>query len=192
MSDYILNSKEKLLEVLAGEKELYLPVDKNSFEYKKRNPFKHKMYMYLKYLRKYEYMCYKRDSSSNMILSKIYSQRIKLMDIKMKNLGLKINVEIKPGCVGENVRICHPNVILNGIVGKNCVFHGNNVLGNKSSPEKNKTPRLGSNIDVGIGAIIIGDVEIADNCVIGSGAVVTKSFTTPGSVIAGVPARLIK
>ena len=45
---------------------------------------------------------------------------------------------------------------------------------------------------VGYGAIIIGDVEIADNCVIGAGAVVTKSFTKKGSVIAGVPAREIQ
>ena len=43
----------------------------------------------------------------------------------------------------------------------------------------------------GANAVIIGDVIIADNCVIGAGAVVTKSFTEPGSVIVGVPGRKI-
>ena len=39
---------------------------------------------------------------------------------------------------------------------------------------------------------VIGDVKIADNCIIGAGAVVTKSFLQPGTVIAGVPARVIE
>ena len=46
-------------------------------------------------------------------------------------------------------------------------------------------------MDVGVGAIIIGKVQIADDCVIGAGAVVTKSFLKPGTVIAGVPAKEI-
>ena len=97
-----------------------------------------------------------------------------------------------PNSIGKGVKLCHPNVIINGFVGENCTFHGNNVLGNKATGEKNKVPRIGNNVDVGIGAMIIGDIEIADNCVIGAGAVVTKSFTVPGSIIAGVPARLVK
>ncbi len=192
MSDYIINSKEKLQSVIEFEKNIYLPKEKDSLESKLRNPFKNKTYKYLKALRKYEYLCFKRDNTKNIFFSKIYSIRIKLLDMKIKKLGLELKIEITPNSVGQGLRICHPNVIINGFVGENCTFHGNNVLGNKATGEKNKVPHIGSNVDVGIGAMIIGDVTIADDCVIGAGAVVTKSFTIPGSVIAGVPAKLIE
>ena len=192
MAEYIIYSKEKLNAFLEIEKNIYLPKEKNSVEYRLRNPFKSKTQKYIELLRKYEYLCFKRDKSKNIIISKIYSTKVKLLDIEMKKLGLALKIEITSNSVGKGLRICHPNVIINGVVGENCIFHGNNVIGNKSTGEKNKVPRIGANVDVGVGAMIIGDVEIADNCIIGAGAVVTKSFTTPGSVIAGVPAKLIK
>lgn len=192
MSNYIINSKEKLQTVIEFEKNIYLPEEKDSLEYKLRNPFKNKIYKYLKLLRKYEYFCFKRDNTKHVIPSKLYSTEIKLLDMKIKRYGLTLKIEITPNSVEKGLRICHPNVIINGVVGENCTFHGNNVLGNKATGEKNKVPQIGSNVDLGIGAMVIGDVTIADNCVIGAGAVVTKSFTEPGSVIAGVPAKVVK
>lgn len=50
--------------------------------------------------------------------------------------------------------------------------------------------RIGSNCWIGAHAIILKDVDLRDGCVVGAGAVVTKSFPS-GSVIAGVPARII-
>ena len=50
--------------------------------------------------------------------------------------------------------------------------------------------RIGNGCWIGAKAVILKDVELGDYCVVGAGAVVTKSFP-PGSVIAGVPARLI-
>ena len=63
------------------------------------------------------------------------------------------------------------------------------MIGNKKSGDKTATPVIGSNVDIGAGAIIIGGVEIADQCIIGAGAVVTRSFEKPGCVLAGVPAK---
>ena len=42
-----------------------------------------------------------------------------------------------------------------------------------------------------MGAKIIGGIELADDIVVGAGAVVNRSFLKPGMVIAGVPAREI-
>lgn len=50
---------------------------------------------------------------------------------------------------------------------------------------------IGNNCFIGTGVIILPGVTIADNCVIGAGSVVTKSFLEKGSVIAGVPAKKI-
>lgn len=51
--------------------------------------------------------------------------------------------------------------------------------------------RVGNNCWIGAKVTILDGVEIGDNCVIAAGAVVTKSMP-PNSVIAGVPAKVIK
>lgn len=53
------------------------------------------------------------------------------------------------------------------------------------------TVSIGSHCWIGARAIILKDVELGDNCVIAAGAVVTESFSA-GSVVAGVPARLMR
>ena len=42
--------------------------------------------------------------------------------------------------------------------------------------ESGTAPIIGDNVDIGVGATIIGNITIADNIKIGAGAVVTKSF----------------
>ena len=51
--------------------------------------------------------------------------------------------------------------------------------------------RIGSQCWIGAKAVILKDVELGDGCVVAAGAVVTKSFPA-GSVIAGVPASLVR
>lgn len=47
----------------------------------------------------------------------------------------------------------------NGQIGELYVFHGNNVVGNKRTGVADEIPRVGNNIDVGFGTVIIGKVE---------------------------------
>lgn len=52
-------------------------------------------------------------------------------------------------------------------------------------------PRIGNNVWIGPGVKIFGNIEIANECAIGAGAVVNKSFYEKRISIAGVPARKI-
>lgn len=61
----------------------------------------------------------------------------------------------------------------------------------KNAPMKVGKVRIGSRCWIGAKAIILKDVELGHGCVVAAGAVVTKSFPA-GSVIAGVPARLVR
>ena len=51
---------------------------------------------------------------------------------------------------------------------------------------------MGDNVRIGVGAKIIGGVEIASNVTIAAGAVVIESCTIEGAILAGVPAKVVK
>jgi acetyltransferase-like isoleucine patch superfamily enzyme len=64
-------------------------------------------------------------------------------------------------------------------------------------PDRDSSPmsighiKIGQGCWVGAKAVILKDVELGEFCIVAAGAVVTKSFP-PRSVVAGVPARLIR
>ena len=51
--------------------------------------------------------------------------------------------------------------------------------------------QIGKHCWIGANAIILAGVVLGDQCIVGAGAVVTKSYPS-GSVLGGVPARLLK
>jgi len=79
------------------------------------------------------------------------------------------------------------------VIGDDCRLRHCVTLGCKVNPDgtQGASPRIGDRVDVGAGAIIIGNIEIGDDAIIGAGAVVTKSVPA-GAVVAGNPARIIK
>lgn len=54
-----------------------------------------------------------------------------------------------------------------------------------------KRVKIGSDVWIGYGALIIGGVTIGDGACIGAGAIVTKDVP-PYAIVAGVPAKIIK
>ena len=83
------------------------------------------------------------------------------------------------------------SIIINPKVraGEGCSLHGANCIGNNGLTDS--VPRLGNRVDVGYGAVIIGDVEIADDVKIGANAVVNKSILETGCTVVGVPAKVV-
>jgi maltose O-acetyltransferase len=53
------------------------------------------------------------------------------------------------------------------------------------------TVRIGDNCWLGARAMVLKNVELGSDCIVAAGAVVTKSFPA-GSIIGGVPARIIR
>ena len=142
---------------------------------------------YLFFLRKQEY--YINTSENNKIKKflSLYYER------KKHNLGNKLGFYIGPNCFDIGLTIFHHGSIIvnpNARIGMNCRLHGNNCIGNNGKTES--CPQIGNNVDIGFGAVIIGDIRIADNITIGANAVVNKSFLEPGITIAGIPAKIIK
>ncbi len=145
----------------------------------------HVLKKYLKYLRTYEYHLNNSKGSRFHTYMGFYYER------KKNRLGSRLGIEIGPNCFGKGLSIWHYGSIVvnpNVRVGENCVLRGANCIGNNGA--SNKTPVLGDNIELGYGAIIIGDIDVASNTVIGANAVVVKSITESGTYV-GVPAKVV-
>lgn len=110
-------------------------------------------------------------------------------------------VEIQKGAtVGNGTKIQSHTFICDLVdIGEHCfIGHGvmftNDKFSNGGPAQGNKelwcSTKIGNHVSIGSGATIL-PVDICDNVVIGAGAVVTKSITTPG-IYAGNPARLLK
>lgn len=112
---------------------------------------------------------------------------------RYEKLSRKCHIRIPLGVCDEGLSLPHPEVIAishGAKVGKNCRIQKMTSIGPAFGTTK--CPKIGDNVYIGPGANLYGDIEIADNCWIGANAVVNKSFLEPYSVIAGVPAKVVK
>lgn len=135
----------------------------------------------------WKYMTFlRREEAASNKLSAFYWRRRK------NDLGAKLGIVAYAGTCGKGLHIWHwGSVIISGDarVGENCTIHGQACIGNDGKSEK--APVIGSNVDIGVGARIIGDITIADNVRIGANAVVTRSCLEEGAVLVGCPARIL-
>ncbi len=187
---YPPTTRKELLELIRCEKQIYLP-NGGMIKHLIRHSKQASIFKALRAFRRYEFYALNARNSTSVLKRKIRSALILLTDRYRNKLSERAGIELSVGKTAPLIRIWHSGVVINGETGEGCIFHGNNVLGNKRSGEKEQVPCIGAHVEIGFGACVIGNIKIADDCVIGAGAVVIESFDTPGTVIAGVPARAI-
>ena len=103
-------------------------------------------------------------------------------------------IEIHPGAkIGKRFFIDHGMGVVIGettVIGDDCTLYHGVTLGGTSWQKGKRHPTLGDNVVVGAGAKILGPIEIASGCQVGSNAVVVKS-APENSTLVGIPARII-
>jgi serine O-acetyltransferase len=108
-------------------------------------------------------------------------------------LSQRLGFIIPLNVFGPGLSIAYPGpIIVNGRarVGENCRIHNNVHIASNPGAEP-LVPRIGNNVFIGPGAVIVGDIEIADNVAIGANSFVNKSFFEEGATIAGTPAKKV-
>lgn len=147
---------------------------------------------YLGFLRKSEYH-YNNSFYITHEIMNLYHDILHIIYRRKKNiLGRKLGVEIEEGVFDQGLVIYHPGgIVINpdAKIGKNCKLHGSNCIGNKGY--ENAAPVIGDNVELGVGACVIGNIKLGDNIFVGANSVVTHSFPEK-SVLVGTPARLLK
>ena len=165
--------------VIAYEKQLYFPTKKDYLISLITHEDNYLIW-------KYQYFLRREEAASNK-LTQYYWRRRK------NDLGAKLGIIIYAGTCGKGLRIWHyGSTIIGGDarIGENCTFHGQACIGNDGSSVA--APVIGNNVDIGVGAKIIGDITIADDVKIGAGAVVTRSCLEQGATLVGIPAKPLR
>lgn len=101
--------------------------------------------------------------------------------------------------IGKNSYIASTSIISSSssvIIGENCSISWNvTIMDDDGHTFRNhkqiESINIGNNVWIGTNSIILKGVSLGNNVVVAAGSVVTKSFSN-NSVVAGVPAKLIK
>lgn len=112
--------------------------------------------------------------------------------LRLNRLQTRHSLHIPLNVCGKGFRLMHLGpVLINGkaALGPNCTLHINTSI--VAGGTDDGVPTLGSGVVVGVGAVILGGVHIADNVAIGANAVVNRDVTEDNVTVAGVPARKI-
>jgi len=104
-------------------------------------------------------------------------------------------IEIHPAAqIGKGLFIDHGMGVVIGetaIIGDDVTLFQGVTLGGTGKEKGKRHPTLGSNIVVGAGAKILGNINIGDNSYVGANAVVIKDVP-PNSTVVGVPGRVTR
>lgn len=88
----------------------------------------------------------------------------------------------------------HPIGIVIGFnvkLGMYCTIYQNVTIGTKDTRNfrNAKYPRIGDNVTIYPNSVIIGDIEVGDNSIIGAGTILLKSVP-PNSIVYGNPGKI--
>jgi putative colanic acid biosynthesis acetyltransferase WcaB len=110
---------------------------------------------------------------------------------------LLIGVELPVSAtIGPRLRLFHPHGIVlspHCALGSDCLLRQGVTVGNRVDRMGNElgVARLGDDVELGAGCVVIGDIEIGDHARIGALAMVLHSVPTRG-VVVGNPGRVIR
>lgn len=104
--------------------------------------------------------------------------------------GIKLDYTVK---LGRRVRIWHHGGMVLGAreIGDDVHIRQNTTFGLANRRNPNAKPTIGNGVEIGTGAVVLGNVSIGDGSVIGANAVVTKDVP-PFALVGGIPAKVIK
>ncbi|HGM5582914.1 TPA: acyltransferase [Pseudomonas putida] len=135
------------------------------------------------------------------VIRAVYNRYVIITDpVKYaRSIGVKVGQGVKfygmhPGMFGSEPWLIELGDNVHIVSGCNFATHDGGVLilrHRLPTLEITKPIKIGSNVYIGLNCTILPGVHVGDDVIIAAGSVVTKDVPS-GSVVAGVPARVIK
>ncbi|WP_167628932.1 2,3,4,5-tetrahydropyridine-2,6-dicarboxylate N-acetyltransferase [Listeria valentina] len=119
----------------------------------------------------------------------IIRDQVTIHDNAVVMMGASINIG---SVIGEGTMI-DMNVVLGGraTVGKNCHIGAGSVLAGVIEPPSANPVVIEDDVVIGANVVVLEGVRVGKGAVVAAGAIVTKDVE-PGTVVAGIPARVLK
>lgn len=111
--------------------------------------------------------------------------------LRFRRARIKTGIQLNVNTIGKGLYIPHfaGGIYANCVsMGEGCIITTGCVLGNKGGASG---PTIGNNVEIAVGAKVIGNVNVGDNAVIAPNTVVVKDVPT-NAIVSGVPAKIIK
>lgn len=104
-------------------------------------------------------------------------------------LGIQLDYTVK---VGRRVKLEHFGgmILIAREIGNDVWIRQNTTFGVRTVDDLCAKPIIGNSIQIGAGAVIVGNITIGDNSIIGANTLVTRNVP-PNSVVIGVPGQLV-
>jgi len=111
---------------------------------------------------------------------------------KVRNTyGIDLPYTVK---LGRRVVVEHQGaIVIHGycIIGDDCIIRQGVTLGNRYLDRPLEAPKLGTRVNVGAGAKLLGGISLGDGANIGANAVVLSDVPA-GQTAVGIPAKILK
>ncbi len=121
-----------------------------------------------------------------------YRHRIRLLPGILWRMNIRrFGLDIVPSVpIGPGLYIAHPvgTVVMARGLGRNVSLITNITIGMRNT---HQFPLIGSNVTIGAGARVLGDIVVGDGASIGANAVVIDNVA-PGDTMVGIPARSVR
>ena len=114
--------------------------------------------------------------------------------VARKRMEIVTGISLPPDCfIGEGLYVGHFGTIIvstRAVIGNNCNLSQGVTLGYGGRGERGGFPTIGNRVYIAANAVVVGDITVGDDSVIGAGAVVTRSVA-PRAVVVGNPSRVV-
>lgn len=147
----------------------------------------------------FEAFCYLNQDRNltTVFLSRLGNKKIaRLLISCFFRYNANIEIITPSNLIGSGLVVFHKMgaVIRAKSIGKNVTISQGVTIGaggGYNNTDSDNIPTIGNEVQIATNAIVIGNITIGDNAVIGAGAVITKDVP-PGVVVVGNPQRIIK
>jgi serine O-acetyltransferase len=118
-----------------------------------------------------------------------------ILRILKNKIAVKYGVDTTFGVeIGPGFRIVHlGGIVIHGRskIGENFTINNRVTIGQGQRHKPEDVPIIGNNVYVGVGAVILGRINVGDNVVIGALSLVNKSVKRDSTVV-GIPFRYLE